>query len=131
MSLGVCVLSVSLLSPFATGISGKSQILFALVFTTRYLDLFTTFISIYNTVMKVRGMGCHLRGTRQAPADGEPVRLSLRLWKQADLGLNPGFAVSSCGTRAWAKLLAFVYLGFLGKMKIVVLTSEDFVVKIK
>lgn len=36
------------------GISGKSQVLFALVFTTRYLDLFTVFISAYNTVMKVR-----------------------------------------------------------------------------
>lgn len=40
-------------SKCCTGISGKSQILFALVFTTRYLDLFTNFISIYNTVMKV------------------------------------------------------------------------------
>ncbi|XP_069825003.1 ER lumen protein-retaining receptor 3 [Dendropsophus ebraccatus] len=35
------------------GISGKSQLLFAVVFTTRYLDLLTTFISVYNTVMKV------------------------------------------------------------------------------
>ncbi|MEE6483085.1 hypothetical protein FKM82_013427 [Ascaphus truei] len=35
------------------GISGKSQILFAIVFTTRYLDLFTDFISLYNTSMKV------------------------------------------------------------------------------
>ncbi|MBN3288305.1 ERD23 protein, partial [Polyodon spathula] len=35
------------------GISGKSQVLFAVVFSTRYLDLFTSFISIYNTVMKV------------------------------------------------------------------------------
>jgi ER lumen protein retaining receptor len=35
------------------GISGKSQILFALVFCTRYLDLFTTFISAYNSVMKL------------------------------------------------------------------------------
>ncbi|KAL2775598.1 ER lumen protein-retaining receptor 3 isoform a [Daubentonia madagascariensis] len=40
-------------SKCCTGISGKSQILFALVFTTRYLDLFTNFISIYNTVMKI------------------------------------------------------------------------------
>ncbi|XP_004407197.1 PREDICTED: ER lumen protein retaining receptor 3-like [Odobenus rosmarus divergens] len=40
------------------GISGKSQILFALVFTTRYLDLFTNFISIYNTVMKVVFLLC-------------------------------------------------------------------------
>ena len=36
-----------------TGISGKSQFLFALVFTTRYLDIFTNFVSPYNTVMKV------------------------------------------------------------------------------
>ena len=35
------------------GISGKSQILFSLVFTTRYLDLLTSFISLYNTTMKV------------------------------------------------------------------------------
>lgn len=35
------------------GISGKSQVLFALVFTTRYLDLFSLYISAYNTVMKV------------------------------------------------------------------------------
>uniref|UniRef100_A0A4W5P8S0 KDEL endoplasmic reticulum protein retention receptor 2a n=1 Tax=Hucho hucho TaxID=62062 RepID=A0A4W5P8S0_9TELE len=36
------------------GISGKSQILFALVFTTCYLNLLTSFISLYNTTMKVR-----------------------------------------------------------------------------
>jgi len=35
------------------GVSGKSQIMFAIVFTTRYLDLFTTFISPYNSIMKV------------------------------------------------------------------------------
>lgn len=35
------------------GISGKSQILFAIVYLSRYLDLFTTFISFYNTFMKV------------------------------------------------------------------------------
>ncbi|KAK3724977.1 hypothetical protein QZH41_017455 [Actinostola sp. cb2023] len=34
------------------GLSGKSQILFGLVFATRYLDLFTSFISVYNSVMK-------------------------------------------------------------------------------
>ncbi|KAF5891987.1 ER lumen protein-retaining receptor 3, partial [Clarias magur] len=34
-------------------ISGKSQVLFAVVFTTRYLDLFTVYISLYNTIMKV------------------------------------------------------------------------------
>lgn len=36
-----------------SGISGKSQLLFALVFMTRYLDLFTHFVSLYNTTMKV------------------------------------------------------------------------------
>jgi ER lumen protein retaining receptor len=40
-----------------TGISGKSQILFAVVYTTRYLDLFTTFVSTYNTVMKALFIG--------------------------------------------------------------------------
>ncbi|KFP81730.1 ER lumen protein retaining receptor 3, partial [Acanthisitta chloris] len=45
-------------SPCHAGISGKTQILFALVFTTRYLDLFTNFISVYNTVMKVIFLVC-------------------------------------------------------------------------
>jgi len=35
------------------GISGKTQIMFAMVFICRYLDLFTNFVSLYNTVMKV------------------------------------------------------------------------------
>ncbi|XP_034241988.1 ER lumen protein-retaining receptor [Thrips palmi] len=35
------------------GISGKSQLLFALVYTTRYLDLLSTYISAYNTFMKL------------------------------------------------------------------------------
>ena len=37
-----------------TGISGKSQVLFAVVFTARYLDLFTNYLSLYNTCMKVK-----------------------------------------------------------------------------
>ncbi|XP_034950360.1 ER lumen protein-retaining receptor [Chelonus insularis] len=39
------------------GISGKSQILFAIVYTTRYLDLVTTYISAYNTFMKIVFIG--------------------------------------------------------------------------
>lgn len=35
------------------GISGKSQLLFLTVFVFRYLDLFTNFVSLYNTVMKL------------------------------------------------------------------------------
>lgn len=37
----------------AAGISGKSQILFAIVYVTRYLDVFTNFVSLYNTGMKI------------------------------------------------------------------------------
>lgn len=36
-----------------SGISGKSQMLFAVVFTCRYLDLFFDFVSLYNTIMKI------------------------------------------------------------------------------
>ncbi|KAG7189430.1 hypothetical protein KM043_017132 [Ampulex compressa] len=39
------------------GISGKSQILFAIVYTMRYLDLLTTYISAYNTFMKIVFIG--------------------------------------------------------------------------
>lgn len=35
------------------GISLKTQELYALVFLTRYLDLFTDYVSLYNSVMKV------------------------------------------------------------------------------
>lgn len=42
------------------GISGKSQILFATVYLSRYLDLFTTFVSVYNTFMKVVFIGSSL-----------------------------------------------------------------------
>jgi hypothetical protein len=37
----------------ATGISLKTQELFLIVFCTRYLDLFTRFIGLYNSTMKV------------------------------------------------------------------------------
>ncbi|VDM51976.1 unnamed protein product [Angiostrongylus costaricensis] len=35
------------------GLSGRSQVLFTLVFVSRYLDLFTNFVSVYNSVLKV------------------------------------------------------------------------------
>eukprot|EP00884_Botryococcus_braunii_P022670 jgi/Botrbrau1/9087/Bobra.178_2s0018.2 len=35
------------------GVSRKTQELYTLVFVCRYLDLFTRFISVYNTVMKL------------------------------------------------------------------------------
>ncbi|CAI9761384.1 unnamed protein product [Fraxinus pennsylvanica] len=39
------------------GISLKTQELYALVFATRYLDLFTDYISLYNTLMKLIFLG--------------------------------------------------------------------------
>ncbi|RLM64521.1 ER lumen protein-retaining receptor [Panicum miliaceum] len=39
------------------GVSLKTQELYALVFSTRYLDIFTDFISLYNTVMKLIFLG--------------------------------------------------------------------------
>ncbi|KAI8803409.1 ER lumen protein retaining receptor [Cladochytrium replicatum] len=41
----------------AAGISFKTQALYAVVFCTRYLDLFTNFYSIYNSVMKLFFIG--------------------------------------------------------------------------
>lgn len=35
------------------GLSGKSQIAFALVFTARYLDLLSVYISLYNSIAKI------------------------------------------------------------------------------
>lgn len=43
-----------------TGISLKTQELYALVFLARYLDLFTDFISVYNTIMKLVFIGSSL-----------------------------------------------------------------------
>ncbi|CAI0561084.1 unnamed protein product [Linum tenue] len=39
------------------GVSLKTQELYALVFITRYLDIFTSFVSIYNTIMKLIFLG--------------------------------------------------------------------------
>jgi len=45
-------------SKSVVGLSGKSQILYTVVFLTRYLDLFSSFVSVYNTVMKVVYISC-------------------------------------------------------------------------
>eukprot|EP00758_Cryptobia_borreli_P004204 Tbor_TRINITY_DN4238_c1_g2::TRINITY_DN4238_c1_g2_i1::g.23850::m.23850/K10949/KDELR; ER lumen protein retaining receptor len=59
------LLSKMLRQRSAAGISLKTQFLFALVFSTRYLDLFFVFISLYNTIMKIFFLAtswhiCHL-----------------------------------------------------------------------
>ena len=35
------------------GLSGKSQMMYMLIFATRYEDLFIDFVSYYNTIMKI------------------------------------------------------------------------------
>ncbi|CAL8147394.1 unnamed protein product [Prunus armeniaca] len=55
---------VLLLKIYATkscsGVSLKTQELYVLVFLSRYLDLFTNFVSVYNTVMKLVFIGSSL-----------------------------------------------------------------------
>lgn len=52
LSLLVLLLKI-LATKSCHGISLKTQEMYALVFTTRYLDLFFNFVSLYNSVMKV------------------------------------------------------------------------------
>lgn len=53
-ALSILVLCLRLsVTKNAVGISIKTQELYLLVFLTRYLDLFTTYYSLYNSVMKV------------------------------------------------------------------------------
>jgi hypothetical protein len=40
-----------------TGISFKTQALYATVFVTRYIDLFTNYVSLYNSLMKLFFIG--------------------------------------------------------------------------
>lgn len=44
-------------SDLCAGVSLKTQELYALVFACRYLDIFTNFVSLYNTVMKLIFLG--------------------------------------------------------------------------
>lgn len=52
--LSIFILMLRLtISKQANGISLKTQEMFLVVFLTRYLDLFTTYYSLYNSIMKV------------------------------------------------------------------------------
>ncbi|KAL5213955.1 hypothetical protein ABZP36_003107 [Zizania latifolia] len=56
MSVLVLLLKIHTIKSCA-GVSLKTQELYALVFATRYLDIFTEFISLYNMVMKLIFLG--------------------------------------------------------------------------
>ena len=47
-------LTVRILPPLVAGISLKTQVLYVIVFCTRYIDLLWNFASMYNWCMKVR-----------------------------------------------------------------------------
>lgn len=52
--LAICILLTKIWKTRScAGISGRSQILFVIVFICRYLDLFTNFVSLYNSTMKL------------------------------------------------------------------------------
>jgi ER lumen protein retaining receptor len=88
----------------ASGISIKTQELYLLVFVTRYLDLFTTFNSFYNTIMKILYISITayivymVRGT-------EPFKSSYD--RSHDSFLHWQFAVAPCAVLALVTTLAF------------------------
>jgi len=77
------------------GISGKSQFLFTLVYTTRYLDLLTNFVSLYNSFMKVVfiGTSCatlylmYMKFRATYDSNHDTFRIELLLLPVAALGL--------------------------------------------
>jgi len=77
------------------GISGKSQFLFALVYTTRYLDLLTNFVSLYNSTMKIVfiGTSCatlyfmYMKFRATYDSNHDTFRIELLLLPVAALGL--------------------------------------------
>lgn len=90
----------------ALGISIKTQELYLLVFITRYLDLFTTFYSFYNSIMKVLYISATayiiymVRGTEPFKTNYDAAQDSFLHWK---------FAVAPCVILA---VVTNVYQGF-------------------
>ncbi len=90
----------------AVGISIKTQELYLIVFVTRYLDLFTTFYSMYNTVMKILYIATTayiifmVRGTEPFKSSYDKAQDSFGHWQ---------FAVAPCAVIA---LLTNIIQGF-------------------
>ena len=90
----------------AAGISIKTQELYFLVFVTRYLDLFTTYYSLYNTLMKITYIGLTayivymVRKTEPFKTNYDNVQDSFLHWQ---------FAVAPCAVLA---LLTSLIQGF-------------------
>lgn len=77
------------------GISLKTQILYVVVFVTRYLDLFTSYVSLYNTLMKLFFIGssvyivflCEVRFKATRDPTLDTFRVEFLLGGSALLGL--------------------------------------------
>ncbi|CAD6189343.1 unnamed protein product [Caenorhabditis auriculariae] len=86
-----------------SGISARTQILFAIVFVTRYLDLFTSYVSAYNTIMKIFFITSSIatvylmlfkfRGTYEKESDQFRVYLLVVPAAVLALFINNGFTV--------------------------------------
>jgi ER lumen protein retaining receptor len=90
----------------AIGISMKTQEIYLIVFVARYLDLFTTFYSLYNSVMKVLYIFATayilymVRRTEPFKTNYDQSQDSFLHWK---------FAVAPCAVIA---LITTIYEGF-------------------
>mmetsp|Transcript_13632 Transcript_13632/g.21488 ORF Transcript_13632/g.21488 Transcript_13632/m.21488 type:complete len:226 (-) Transcript_13632:78-755(-) len=87
----------------AQGISVRTHELFFVVFVTRYLDLFTTFYSIYNSVMKV----IYIASTASIVYTikyREPIKSTYD--KSQDSFLHWKFAVAPCAALAFVTHLS-------------------------
>jgi ER lumen protein retaining receptor len=80
------------------GISVRSHELFLLVFVTRYLDLFTTFYSLYNSIMKIVYIGSTASIVYTIKYQ-EPIKSTYD--KAQDSFLHWKFAVAPCAVLAF------------------------------
>ncbi|CAE7709446.1 ERD2B, partial [Symbiodinium microadriaticum] len=90
----------------AIGISIKTQELYLLVFICRYLDLFTTYYSLYNSVMKILYIGSTAYVIYMVYGT-EPFKTNYE--KGQDSFLHWHFAVAPCAVLA---LIVVIYQGF-------------------
>ena len=90
----------------AIGISMKTQEIYLIVFVARYLDLFTTFYSVYNSVMKVLYI-CATAYILYMVRRTEPFKTNYD--QSQDSFLHWKFAVAPCAVLA---LITTIYEGF-------------------
>lgn len=90
------MLSLYLSNPI--GISVRTHELYLLVFVTRYLDLFTTFYSLYNTLMKILYIGS-TASIIYTIRFQEPIKTTYD--KGQDSFLHWKFAVAPCAVIAF------------------------------